>query len=282
MPRHWQYLREKTPAIQKELRLRQGEQEETRMVLVGAVIALRDTMRLLSAQGARAAKARKEKRVGDEVLDLANFDCYACHHDLTAPSWRQRRGYRGKPGRVPMRGWSTELIKLAVKYLATVDRDAGDGTLLGQFDQRLKKVTAAFDARPYGEPALLEKAAGDLADWADKLAARMKTTYPDRRTAAALLGAIPPMYSRGLLDYDAARQVAWSYEVIFNELHGYKGGNASTRKLLGALDKELKLRLPKGRDKLIEDELDVSLKKINNYNPDSFRSLLLRIGKTGK
>jgi hypothetical protein len=279
MPRHWQYLREKSPALQKELGLKKGEQEQTKLVLVGAAVALRDTMRLLEAQAAEVARAPMES---DRVLDLANFDCYACHHDLTSPSWRQKRGYKGKPGRVPMRPWSIENVKLSIRYLSTIDKSASDKKLLAELDAGIKKVIAGFDARPYGDPARIEKAAGDLARWADKLAQRMNTTYPDKTVTSSLLTAIPRLYGKEPLDYDSARQVAWSYQVLFNEMAGYSGDGARVPKALLPIDKELKLRLPKGRDKLIEDELADNLARINKYNPDTFRTLLLRLGKSGK
>jgi hypothetical protein len=280
MPRHWEYLREKSPAIQKELGLKPGEMEQTNLVLVGAAISLRDNMRLLEAQAAKAARATKEN---DKVLDLSNFDCYACHHDLKSPSWRQKPGYyKGKPGRVPMRPWSTELVKLAIRYLATVDKSADDRQLLTELNGGMKRVIAAFDARPYGDPARIETAAGQLAGWSDKLARRMNATYPKEQAAKSLLAGIPKLYGKTLMDYDSARQVAWAYEVLFNEANGYKGGSSAVRKTLADLDKELKLRLPKGRTKLIEDELAENLKKINNYNPENFQALLLRLGRTGK
>jgi hypothetical protein len=264
MPRHWQYLREKTPAVQKELGLRKGEQEETQLLLVGAAVGFRDTMRLLERQAKKATSERT-------VLDLANFDCYACHHDLKSPSWRQKRGYKGTPGRVPMRPWSTELVQMAIG-------ESDDEKLAGQFPAGMKAVTAAFDARPYGDPAAIEKSAHTMAGWADQLVKRLGTTHADRADARRLLAAAPGFYSRALLYYDSARQVAWSLEIFFNELNGPRDGNAKVRKMLGNLDTALKLRLPQGRAKLIEDELEENLRKLNGYDPDVFRSALRSLG----
>src|SRR5262249_32957402 len=106
MPRHWQYLREKPPNIQKDLQYDGREYEQTKLVLVGAAVSLAESMRLLAEQCAKAATG----------LDYANFDCYACHHDLKTQSWRQKYGFAGKPGRVPMRPWPTVLVRLAIEH----------------------------------------------------------------------------------------------------------------------------------------------------------------------
>ena len=100
MPRHWQYLREK-PEEARELILKKKrvDREQTRLVLVGAAVNLRESMRLLRDQAAECAKATDPDK---RALDFASFDCYACHHDLQSKSWRQKRPAAGRPGRPPM------------------------------------------------------------------------------------------------------------------------------------------------------------------------------------
>jgi hypothetical protein len=280
MPRHWQYLREKKPPLQKELGYKAGEQEQAKLILVSAAVSLRETMDLLEQQ---AKKCQTAKDDDNKALDLSNFDCYACHHDLKAPSWRQKRGYPGKPGRVPMRPWPIELIKLAIKATATnaagkVDSAAETKALAG-FDGALANVHKGFDARPFGDPKKIEAAAAALKGWADALAKKLNAVTIDSVQARTLLTRIPDLY-RGsekdplLVDYDSARQVAWSFEVMYNELNGKKG-DPKIRKTLTALDEQLKLRLPKGRDKIVEDELKESLEKRNDYDPGKFRKLLI-------
>ncbi len=44
--------------------------------------------------------------------ELAETGCFACHHDLNSPSWRQARGYAGrKPGESPWQSWLSPLIE---------------------------------------------------------------------------------------------------------------------------------------------------------------------------
>ncbi len=70
--------------------------------------------------------------------------------------------------------------------------------------------------------------------------------------------------------------------MIFDELNGKKGGDPRIRKSLTGLDQLLKLRLPKGREKVVEDELGESLMKLNAYDPDRFRQLLFDLSRSLK
>jgi hypothetical protein len=278
MPRHWEYLREKSKAVRKELGHVEGEQEQTRLLLVGSAVALRESMRLLVKQAQQCQKAEDDD---GKVLDLANFDCYACHHDLKPAAWRPKRGYPGKPGRVPMREWPTELIKLGVVQAA----GAGDAKkTLDELAAAKKKLSDAFVVRPYGDPAKVEKAATELAKWADALAKKLnKPVLP--KDVKGLLGQMPTLYGKAALDYDSARQVGWAFDVLYNELHGYPykrdgvpeskdTGDAKVRKAQEELSKYLRLRLPQGRTKIIEDELADNLKALNAYEPAAFRKKL--------
>ncbi len=278
MPRHHLYLAEKSPAIQRERGLRPGERERTQLLLVGAVVSFRDTMRLLAGQ---ARAARTAPRPDDRALDLANFDCYACHHGLRSKSWRQERIARGRgvPGRVPMRAWSTELVRLAVVHLGLADRTVDGKALMIQLDEGLKKLNAAFDARAFGSPLLIEKAAGDLAAWADALARRSKALPADSRTAAALLARLPGLADgERLLDYDSARQVSWAFTLIYGELAGPRPDPRLLGQL-GQVDRLVKFRLPAGRGTPVEPELSDSLERIKKYDARDFRTLFGPLGK---
>jgi hypothetical protein len=263
MPRHWQYLRQKKPAVAAELGHREDELEETRLVLVGAAVSLRETMRLMAAEAAACVKK-------DDALDLAHFDCYACHHALESPSWRQQRGYAGKPGRVPMRPWSAELVRLAAQ---SAGDHKGDGE---QLTRLLGDVNKALDARPFGDPPRVEKAAAALATFADGLAGKLKKMEFKADRAKRILAAFPEVFrpDARLIDYDSARQIAWGYEVIHNEL---KAGDATSNKALQALDESLKLRLPTKKESLAKPEgaWKDALRRVAEYDPRAGRKLLL-------
>jgi hypothetical protein len=45
--------------------------------------------------------------------EFAEYDCFACHHDLKEPSWRQKRGYPGRlPGALPWSDWYMAMPRL--------------------------------------------------------------------------------------------------------------------------------------------------------------------------
>ncbi len=152
----------KPKEAQELLRYDGVDEERTKLVLVSAAVSLRESMRLLAREAADCAKAvDTDKR----ALDLANFDCYACHHDLKSPSWRQKRGYAGKPGRVPMRPWPTALVKLAIHQAA---KDAEAGVMEDVFTKKWQRLQAAFEAKPFGDAKKIAPAADDLANWAER------------------------------------------------------------------------------------------------------------------
>lgn len=271
MPRHWQNLREKKPAVAEELGYRKDELEETQLVLVGAAIALRDAMALIAADG----KA-------NPGLDLAHFDCLACHHDLKSPSWRQERGYgKGRPGRVPIRTWPAELARLAVKALP-----GGGADEAKKLDELLGAVHAAFDAQPFGKAKDAALAASELAAFADTLARKLnRPAVFKAKEARALLAEFPSILKPGrLMDFDQARQAAWAFEVIYNEATATKGipKDEKASAALEGLAKPLGLRLP-DRKRTLEAEYPDALKRMNSFDPRESLKLLsgLRLSKGG-
>jgi len=275
-PRHWQYLREKSPALQKELGLRQGELEQTQLIVIGTLVSLRDSMKLLVKQAADAKAASEPDK---KTLDFSNFDCWACHHGIRTPSWRQKRGYgEYTPGRVPWRSWPSELTPAVIEHVALVDSKVDVAAVRKEYDEKLHALKKAFDAKVYGNPAQIEKAAKGLQTWAEGMLAKAKATYPTAESARSLLGKLPPLYAKRGNDYDSAREVAWAFGTIYDEVHGLRGGDLKVRQALGKLDKGLKLRLPQGRGG-VERDLESSLDAIKTYDPDeTFRPLLLELG----
>jgi hypothetical protein len=272
MPRHWDYIREKPIAVQKLQGLSADEYEQTKLVLIGAALTLSRSMHTVAHDARRAAEA-----MGDDlkVLDLSHFDCYSCHHDLRSPSWRVLRSSPGKPGRVPMKQWPTELVRLALRHLAADEKAAAEQAMR---DKLVATLQQAYVARPYGDPARMAKAAAALAKWADDLAERVNRSKVDRDAAVRMLKLAPGLYSgaegRGpLLDYDSARQVAWACQAISAELLRKREDDPEVRKPFKALDEYLKLRFPRA-PRLVEDDLQENLEQLYRYDPFRFRTLL--------
>src|SRR5205823_1420583 len=148
-----------------------AETRNTRVALIGNVVTLRETMKLAADRanvGAKAdpkwlwpellAPAGKPQPSDAEVrnlvverwadVSLAHSDCFACHHDLQYPGYRQKRGYGYRlpgggmiattPGRVQVRSWPLAALEPGVKL-------AGGGN--GSLAAHLKALAKACDER---------------------------------------------------------------------------------------------------------------------------------------
>ena len=133
-----------------------------RQATVGAVVGFREAMKTLEHEAGVAGKK-------GQILDFALFECSACHHDLIVPSWRQSG--HGTPGRPLPRTGPTTLLR-------TVAGPESSG-----FDAKLAALVKSCDAKPFGDPAAIGPAAGDLAAWADGLAKHLdQDRFDDART----------------------------------------------------------------------------------------------------
>jgi hypothetical protein len=271
MPRHWELLREKkSKEVQKEQGYDGSEREQTRLVLVSAVVNLQEAMGLLAGQAEECLKTPEADR---GTLDLANFDCYACHHDLRSPSWRQARGYRGKPGRLPMRPWPMALVKLAVQHVGGENASSE----WAEFDKNLKQLQQAFGAQPFGDNSRIAPLARGLANWAKELAVRVTAKPCGPEEAKQLLAQIPVLFKDELLDYDSAREVAWAFQIMDQELNPTPNPKVAAE--LEALNKQLRLKLPSGKERSITKELKDNLDALNHYDPKQFQESLIRLAR---
>jgi Cytochrome c554 and c-prime len=270
MPRHWQYLGEKKKTLRKYQGYDGKTREQTQLLLVGSAVSLGESLRLIAAQAAGAQKA-------DGDPELAMFDCYSCHHEIRSPSWRQTRPPVGKVGRVPMRTWPIDLVRLSVRHLAK--DDAGAKADLAILDAHMIALQKAFTAKQLGDAPKIIEEANLFAKWADKLAVELQKSTVDEAATKKLLGLLPATFAKETPDYDSARQIAWGYEVLSRDLGMTKGKEPPA---LAELGKYLDLRLPKGRMKdgksSIEKELGGRMRQLYDYEPGHFRKLLSKLG----
>jgi hypothetical protein len=263
MPRHWQDLREKKPDVQRLLNYNPAEHEETKAVVVGGAVEFKQTMNLLATQAEMRARAGDPEQ---RLLDLAQVDCYACHHELKIPSWRQERGYSGSPGRPQFRQWPLALIKLGL-YHAWQDNKATE------FEKELRALHGAFNTQPFGKLPEVGRFASGLAGWSQKLEAGLsqKSTQYDQTAAVRLLRQVCEISALETPDYDTARQLAWAFRIIYSELDPKPANDSEFRAKLRQLDEELKLSLPSGQQQSIISELPLALQKIREYDPAGFQ-----------
>ena len=140
------------PAHHNEVKAAAGDQmPHVRLWAVGEAVKLAEGMRLLAA---RAAKSWPE---------FAELECYGCHHDLRAESWRIARGYPGRrPGSLQFSVARTDVLRVLVAQAAPGQKAA--------LEQGIATLSNTIATRPF-ESAVIAQAAQSLARQGDALAA---------------------------------------------------------------------------------------------------------------
>jgi hypothetical protein len=111
LPHHWDDRKDKDPSWD-----RRGRPDfEAAAWAVGQVVSAEAALDLLAWRAEVAAKDPKEH----PWPEFAEYDCFACHHDLKARSWRQSEAHYGKrlPGSLPWGDWYFSLTQQAVTGL---------------------------------------------------------------------------------------------------------------------------------------------------------------------
>jgi hypothetical protein len=259
MPRHWEYPLEKSERA-RELQGFDPEQakfERTNLTLLGGAAALRTSLGLIAAQAEQTAKLPDAR---ERILDLALFDCYACHHELKERGWRPQRGYSGRPGRPQPQLWPTVLVRAGLVSLKRPDTD---------LDAALKPLRAVFDKRPFGDPAEVASKAHEASKWCDSLIAELGRSKLDAARAGAILAYLADIKPDELPDYDSARLRAWAFLMVYGETRGL--GYDEIRKRRAPLEQVLKLSIPATRQQSLENDLPQALGNRNDYDPAAFK-----------
>lgn len=95
----------------------QGSMLEARLWVVGQLTTADASLSLLESR-ARAARADLDQpaAAGKRPAvwpEFSEYGCFACHHDLQAPSWRQNQEGTGRPlGSYPWGTWNFRLLKV--------------------------------------------------------------------------------------------------------------------------------------------------------------------------
>lgn len=256
MPPHWRHIDEKPDFdLRKEFieanpsATAGDEFHASRSALISAVVAMQASLQLIAPQ---VEDAR-------HLPDFAAFDCYACHHDLKTPAWRQQRKDVGVPGRPRPAVWPTTLIEAAYAM--------ADGNP-NSYRAAFKEYNAAFDAQPFGHTAKLAAARATLEGELAVLLPKLEQAKIDKAAVQRAVTSLtaPPAYLT--LDYDAARQTAWALTVFAQDLALDLPTNFGT---------DLHLALPAGQAKSITQDLPARIKANSNYDPHSFRAQLKTI-----
>lgn len=108
LPVHWDQQRDQlriAGRLENESRDSQAARFETRVWVAGQLQSARQTLKLLEY------RASADHGVWPE---FAEYDCYACHHTLAGPAWRQQRGSAGS---LLWSDWNTSLSPLAAELI---------------------------------------------------------------------------------------------------------------------------------------------------------------------
>ena len=210
MPIHWQHLSAKGD-LQKEFHEKTGikfnpeELQHTKSLLVAALISRSESLRLTAdvAEGAVSKQIQTP-----QWPDFAQFDCYACHHDLRSESWRQNAQQSGGPGRPVLLPWPEVLSDLASIQITGRDESKLDGSA----------ILVAVLKSPFGDRNALVRSARATADECDRLAMALNAQEINVKDGTALLERITEMAATETLDYDSARQLVWAFLIVQEEL----------------------------------------------------------------
>ncbi len=322
MPIHWRTLQEKGDFEFRDDYIKSNfpglehspldDLAKTKSVIIGGTMALRETVNLFASQA-----VDQDSQAWPE---LAVFDCSACHHDLAAPSWRQKRGYgKSLPGRPQMFAWPEALVKLGIRQRAGDDDDAFNKDW-NAYHGRMEELRRVLDRRPFGDPKAIQAVAmgeDGLVAWLDQLADDVFKSSVGKEDAGRTLQTLVTLPPESYPDFHSARQLAWAIRTVLSEvktdlpkfagaaadespkqaidralanLKTYQEWNSGDRAaaqqkvndLLTKLEltEKLRLDLPAGDKYVIAEQLPESLNAIGGYNPEWFRAQLQELASS--
>ena len=219
MPRHWRRLEEKPkslrdPVVEKLSQFRDegntvliGDTElaATKMTMISALVTLEESMRL-------TADLIADPTTTQAWPELANYSCFACHHELSRDGWRKKTRLSKFPGRPTLHEWPFALSRVVAQEFQNPDRESG-------FQHDVDAVFNAMTARPYGDSTQLKLTARALAKTIEAETKRLSSTTIDRDRATRFLTKLASAASTESTDYDSARQFVWAYERTFDALN---------------------------------------------------------------
>lgn len=250
MPPHW--------ALEGE----RAGLEIARSVLIGGLVALRDSVHLLQTEATRAAA---EPADGSKVLwpELALFDCRACHHDLRVNSWRQTSQQPLRPGRPTIRYWPSALARLAFEHTGRTSTD---------LDRTLEPLYAELGRQPFGAPERISDASSAAVRELDVVIDSLAQQEISHESTKVLLKRVAETAASKAVDYDTARQLGWAFTVIYKGTADQANGTAEIAAIVDQLSAELGLALtPQGREHTIDEHLAASLRRAREYDPERFQ-----------
>ncbi len=308
MPSHWLTLREKgdfkfragyiaanLPDWAEDEGALANDLPTTRSVLVGGVVALRQSVELVAELSKRQ----------EEWPEFSAFDCQSCHHDLRIDGIWAARQVPGRAGRPRLPQWTAALIPVAIEAV-----DKNPPAKLKEFNDALHSLYTSVGKAPFGDAKATQAAVQPLVTWLDEQAASIVNSPIDVARADKAIDRLLASTPEEFPDFHSARQIAWAIRSIQLEMRAgyppfkprtmgsseegdltllsewkrdkrapgksatfklFDGGDANDAKTLASM---LRLDLPSGQEKSIRESLNPFLNAIAAYRPTQFQKEL--------
>jgi hypothetical protein len=203
----------------------------TRSLAIGALVAWSENAKLTQAL---LSDAPNPLLADNRWPELAQFECFACHHELKNPGWRRERTPGAAPGRPLLRDWASPLCLAVINALAPQEEAAFRGDR--------EAITTMATAQPYGKLESLEPELRAASERVTKLAETLELRPYREADVRTLLQSIAEVGSQELLEYDCARTLVWAATEMLEELDPEKEFTLA-RERLAALRAPLALDL---------------------------------------
>jgi hypothetical protein len=181
----------------------------TRTVAVGALVSYGANAELTRALISDAAYPLLTS--DNRWPEFAQFECYACHHELQHRTWRRQRTPGMTPGRPLLRDWPSPLCLAVIRALAPDEDEAFRRS-------RDEIIMAAATVQPYGIGTSLELELDANGERATKLAQALEQRPFRKAEAHALLQSMAQVGAEEYLEYDSARELVWACTEVLDEL----------------------------------------------------------------
>lgn len=241
--------------------------QHAKLVAVGGLVTFREAAKLFADTG----DLQGTKSAG--LPDFARFDCAACHHELRVSdaSFRQARGYAADPGRPPTANWPD--------VLAFVGIEAGNKDQVesrtGELEAALKRFRDLAADRPFGDPKATSDEARKLVTWVDGIIREIDAQRLDRDSAIRMLKRIA---KSPVPDHASARQLAWAFRTIYNELDPKPANDKEITETVDSLIKALQIAiLPGNKPGTVEREVGGRLDADERFDPEAVARLFDRL-----
>jgi hypothetical protein len=286
MPRHWRYSNEQ-PA--PDGRPASASFDRTRNVLVASVVSVRMAVELAMADARAGANRWPE---------LARLDCFACHHELVEPAWRQARQVSATPGRPQLCVGCVPLVAIAAE-LANVPGAEN-------VDAATAKMNRPFDTDVFGDPAMIVEQGAAVVSWCEALERQLESmNFQGEQGGDVARTVLRKLAERSeaRCDYDTARQLYGAWSVVYTELvanHAIQLSHTDQ----AALDKELARvsrsdpfvlerqrikppcevppdsnQTPAARGEQLEKSVQNAFTTRRKYDPDIFADLMAKLAE---